>query len=513
MEDRMKKSFYITTPIYYPSQKLHIGHAYCTTIADTIARYKRLTDHDVFFLTGSDEHGQKLQRAAQSHGLQPLEYIDPIVDSFKELWRRLDISFDDFIRTSEPRHEKVVQDFFAKLQQNGDIYKGTYSGLYCTPCESYWLERDLDEHGCCPDCHRPVEKVSEEAYFFRMSKYADRILKHIEDNPNFIVPTSRRNEMINFIKQGLEDLCVSRTTFDWGIPVPDDPKHVIYVWFDAVINYITPLINDPERMQKFWPADIHLVGKEIVRFHTIIWPCMLMAADLPLPKQIYGHGWLVIDNEKMSKSKGNVVDPIALIDEFSADALRYFLLREITLGQDGTFSRDALINRINADLANDLGNLLHRTLNMIGKFQKGIVIAPRGESDIDQSLKAMASETVENYRAMMDGLELSAAIKTVWAFVSRSNKYIDETAPWKLAKDPSKAQELANVLYNLVESLRMIAVMISPFMPSTAQKIFEQLKLDPIEQLTIGSLKAFGGFPVEHEVGKPQQLFPRIITD
>ncbi len=509
----MEKNFYITTPIYYPSQKLHIGHAYCTTIADTVARYKRLTGHEVFFLTGSDEHGQKLQRAAQAHNQSPLEYIDPIVDSFKELWRRLDISYDDFIRTSEPRHQKVVQDFFERLQKNGDIYKGTYSGLYCTPCESYWLERDLDENGCCPDCHRPVEKVSEEAYFFRMSNYADRILQYIETHPDFVVPTSRRNEMINFIKQGLEDLCVSRTTFDWGIPVPNDPKHVIYVWFDAVINYITPLIGNPERMKKFWPADIHLVGKEIVRFHSIIWPCMLMAAGLPLPKQIYGHGWLVIDNEKMSKSKGNVVDPMLLIDEFGADAIRYFLLREITLGQDGSFSRDALINRINADLANDLGNLLHRTLNMIGKFQKGIVNAPRGESPIDQSLKSDARSTVENYINLMDAMELSAAIKNVWQFVSRSNKYIDETAPWKLAKDASQAQALSNVLYNLVESLRIIAVMISPLMPSTAQKIFEQLNLEPIEQLKINSIKEFGAFPRAHAVNKPQQLFPRIVVD
>ena len=507
----MGKTFYITTPIYYPSQKLHIGHAYCTTIADAIARYKRLTDHEVFFLTGSDEHGQKLQRAAEAQHKTPLEYIDPIVDSFRELWKRLDISYDDFIRTSEPRHQKVVQDFFAKLQANGDIYKGTYSGLYCTPCESYWLERDLDEHGCCPDCHRPVEKVSEEAYFFRMSKYADRILKHIEDNPEFVVPTSRRNEMINFIKQGLEDLCVSRTSFDWGIPVPGDEKHVIYVWFDAVINYITPLINDPERMQKFWPADVHLVGKEIVRFHSIIWPCMLMAANLPLPKQIYGHGWLVIGDEKMSKSKGNVVDPMLLIDEFSADALRYFLLREITLGLDGTFSRDALIGRINADLANDLGNLLHRTLNMINKFQHGIVTAPDGESSIDQSLKSDARATVEEYRRLMDQLELSSAIKTTWAFVSRSNKYIDETAPWKLAKDASKSQELSNVLYNLAESLRIIAVLISPFMPTTARAIFDQLQLEKFVEVQLEDVEAFGAFPGKHAIGKPQQLFPRIV--
>ena len=504
-----KKPFYITTPIYYPSGKLHIGHAYCT-IADAIARYKRLAGYDVFFLTGSDEHGQKIQRTAEKEGVTPLEYVDRIVAGFQELWRQLNISNDDFLRTSEPRHQEVVQEFFRRIRDKGDIYKGEYTGLYCTQCESYWTELQLDEHGCCPDCHRPIEKVSEEAYFFKMSKYADKILKYIEDNPEFIVPTSRRNEMINFIKQGLEDLCVSRTSFDWGIPVPDDEKHVIYVWFDAVINYITPLFKDPEKLNKFWPADIHLVGKEIVRFHSIIWPCMLMAMDLPLPKQIYGHGWLIVEGDKMSKSKGNVVDPMLLIEEFGADAIRYFLLREITLGQDGGFSRDALINRINADLANDLGNLLHRTLNMINKFQSGVVLEAVGESEIDKSFKADAMQTITDYKKLMDNIQLSEAIKKTWAFVSRANKYIDETMPWKLAKEEEQKQTLANTLYNLVESLRIISILILPFMPATAQKIFGQLNLDNFTEIQIEDVDKFGLFPTDHKINKPQQLFPRI---
>ncbi|MEE0457597.1 MAG: methionine--tRNA ligase, partial [Anaerovibrio sp.] len=353
-----KKSFYITTPIYYPSAKLHIGHAYCTTIADSVARFHRLADEEVFFLTGSDEHGQKIQQKAEEQGITPIEYVNPIVAGFQNLWKLLNISNDDFIRTTEKRHEKVVQEVFRRIYAKGDIYKGAYTGLYCTPCESYWTEHQLDENGCCPDCHRPVQEVSEEAYFFKISKYADRLLKYIEENPDFIQPVSRRNEMINFINQGMEDLCISRTSFDWGIPVPIDDKHVIYVWFDALTNYLTPIgyLDDPEKFQKFWPANIHLVGKEIVRFHSIIWPCILMALDLPLPKQVFGHGWLVVDGTKMSKSIGNVVDPIGLIEEFGADAIRYFLLREINLGQDGNFSRDALIQRINSDLANDLGN-------------------------------------------------------------------------------------------------------------------------------------------------------------
>ncbi len=505
-----KKTFYITTPIYYPSAKLHIGHAYCTTIADAIARFKRLAGYEVFFLTGSDEHGQKIQRVAETQGVTPIEYVDKIVAGFQELWQRLNISNNDFIRTSEMRHQKVVQEIFKKIQDKGDIYLGTYSGLYCTQCESYWTEHQLDENGCCPDCHRPIENISEQAYFFKMSKYADKILKHIEDNPNFIVPTSRRNEMINFIKQGLEDLCISRTSFNWGIPVPNDEKHVIYVWFDAVINYITPLFDDVEAFKKFWPADIHLVGKEIVRFHSIIWPAMLMAADLPLPKQIYGHGWLIVGGDKMSKSKGNVVDPLLLIDEFSADAIRYFLLREITLGQDGNFNRDALITRINADLANDLGNLLHRTLNMINKFQNGVVIASDGESEIDKSLKSDAASTVADYETLMNNIQLSDAIKRTWTFISRANKYIDETMPWKLAKDETQKQALSNTLYNLVESLRIISILISPFMPTTAEKIYEQLNLDNFDNIQLDDAKKFGKYPSGNKVGKPQQLFPRI---
>lgn len=511
-----KKPFYITTPIYYPSAKLHIGHAYCTTIADAIARFKRLAGYDVFFLTGSDEHGQKIQRTAEEQGTTPIKYVDGIVAEFQKLWVKLGVSNDDFIRTSEERHHRVVQEIFRRIKAKGDIYKGSYTGLYCTPCESYWTEHQLDENGCCPDCHRPVEQVSEEAYFFKISKYADRLLKFIDENPDFIQPVSRRNEMINFIKQGLEDLCISRTSFDWGIPVPDDDKHVIYVWFDALTNYITPIgfLDDPEKFNKYWPADIHLVGKEIVRFHTIIWPCILMALDLPMPKMVYGHGWLIVDGDKMSKSKGNVVDPMLLIDEFSADAIRYFLLREINLGQDGNFSRDALITRINADLANDLGNLLHRTLNMIGKFQGGVVLPFRDEREVDAALKAEALETVKEFKDGMESMQLGNAIKKVWSFISRANKYIDETAPWVLAKAPEKKQELANTMYCLAESLRFISVLISPYMPTTAERIWKQLALPgDFTDVLLTDIEEWGGIPENHTVGKPEQLFPRIEVE
>ncbi|MCI7078134.1 MAG: methionine--tRNA ligase [Veillonellaceae bacterium] len=508
-----KKSFYITTPIYYPSAKLHIGHAYCTTIADSVARFHRLADEEVFFLTGSDEHGQKIQQKAEEQGITPIEYVNPIVAGFQNLWKLLNISNDDFIRTTEKRHEKVVQEVFRRIYAKGDIYKGAYTGLYCTPCESYWTEHQLDENGCCPDCHRPVQEVSEEAYFFKISKYAHRLLKYIEENPDFIQPVSRRNEMINFINQGMEDLCISRTSFDWGIPVPIDDKHVIYVWFDALTNYLTPIgyLDDPEKFQKFWPANIHLVGKEIVRFHSIIWPCILMALDLPLPKQVFGHGWLVVDGTKMSKSIGNVVDPIGLIEEFGADAIRYFLLREINLGQDGNFSRDALIQRINSDLANDLGNLLHRTLNMVGKFQQGVVLAPEGRSEIDASLIEDAMSTVKTFADDMNNMKISHAIKAVWAFISRANKYIDETAPWALAKDESKKQELANTMYNLVEALRIISGLIYPYMPTTAGKLWQQLNLPgTIEELRLADIEKWGGTPVNMHIGQAQQLFPRI---
>ena len=511
-----KKPFYITTPIYYPSAKLHIGHAYCTTIADAIARFHRLEGDDVFFLTGSDEHGLKIQQKAEEAGVTPIEYTDKIVAGFQNLWKRLSISNDDFIRTTQKRHERVVQEVFRRIYAKGDIYKGEYKGLYCTPCESYWTEHQLDENGCCPDCHRPVQEVAEEAYFFKMSKYQDRVLQYIEDHPDFIQPVSRRNEMINFIKQGLDDLCISRTSFNWGIPVPIDPKHVIYVWFDALTNYLTPIgyLDNPEMFQKYWPADLHLVGKEIVRFHTIIWPCILMALDLPLPKKVYGHGWLIVDGDKMSKSKGNVIDPIGLIDEFGADAIRYFLLREINLGQDGNFSRDALIGRINSDLANDLGNLLHRTLSMTLKFQDGVVKAPAGESDVDRSLKEDARETVAFFEQNMEDMQLSLTIKKVWAFISRANKYIDETAPWALAKDPAKKQELANVLYNLTEALRVISVLISPFMPTTAVRIWRQLGLaQDFASVRTEDIEQWGGVPADLHVGTPEQLFPRIEVE
>lgn len=508
----MGKPFYITTPIYYPSAKLHIGHAYCTTIADAVARYHRLAGDDVMFLTGSDEHGQKIQRKAEEMGVTPIQYVDEIVASFQNLWKMLNISNDDFIRTTQERHHKVVQEIFRKIYEKGDIYKDKYEGLYCTPCESYWLERQLVD-GKCPDCGRPVETVQEESYFFRMSKYQDRLLQFIEENPDFIQPTSRRNEMINFIKSGLEDLCISRTTFDWGIPVPLDEKHVVYVWFDALTNYLTAAgyLDDPEKFNHFWPADVHLVGKEIVRFHSIIWPIILMALDLPLPKKVYGHGWLVVEGDKMSKSKGNVVDPVGLIEEFGADAIRYFLLREIKLGMDGNFSRDALIHRINADLANDLGNLLHRTLNMIDRFNGGVVYRSREADIYDKDLVDMAGITINGFCSSMDEMDISAAIKYVWNFIARANKYIDETMPWALAKDPEKKERLNMVLYNLFESLRKISIMIAPFMPNTAPKIWAQLGLgDDFDSVRLTEFDQWTVTEDGHKVGKPEALFPRI---
>lgn len=515
------KTFYITTPIYYPSDKLHIGHAYCTVAADAMARYKRLRGYDVMFLTGTDEHGQKIERKAEETGVTPKAYVDKIVDGIQALWKKLEISHDDFIRTTEERHKQAVQRIFAKFVEQGDVYLGEYEGWYCTPCESFFLERQLAD-GNCPDCGRPVEWLKEKSYYFRMSKYADRLLKYYEEHPEFIQPESRRNEMIeNFLKPGLTDLAVSRSTFKWGIPVPGDEEHIIYVWIDALTNYITALgygSDDPSKFHKYWPADVHLVGKEIVRFHTIYWPIMLMALGLPLPKKVFGHGWFITKEGKMSKSKGNVVDPVALIDRYGLDALRYFLLREVPFGSDGTFTPEGFIERINFDLANDLGNLLNRTVAMIDKYFDGNVPVVEGEvTAFDGDLQRLALKTVGEVEAAMDEMAFSVALSAIWQLIRRTNKYIDETQPWVLAKDEAKKAELASVMAHLAESLRFVSVMIQPFMTRAPQLIREQLGIGRAENREElagwASLASFGQIPAGLSVQKAAPIFPRLDVE
>lgn len=505
-----KEKFYITTPIYYPSANFHIGHCYTTIIADAIARYKRLTGYDVFYLTGTDEHGLKIQKKAEEAGITPQEYVDDIVENSKDLWKHLNISYDKFIRTTDKEHVECVQKIFEKLYNQGDIYKGEYKGLYCTPCESFWTETQLID-GKCPDCGRDVNEVSEEAYFFKLSKYQDRLVKFYDEHPTFIEPESRKNEMLNnFIKPGLDDLCVSRTTFNWGVPVTFDDKHVVYVWIDALSNYISALgylSDDDSLFKRYWPANLHIVGKEIVRFHTIIWPIMLMALDLPLPEKVFGHGWLVINGGKISKSLGNYKDPREYIDSYGVDAVRYFVLREVPFGSDGSFSEDALISRTNGDLANILGNLVNRTIGMANKYFDGVITNTNVKEDIDDALIKEAIDLKNVVNDYMDKLEVSKAITSIFDLLRNCNKYIDETMPWVLAKDETKKDRLNTVLYNLIECIRISTILLQAFIPDTCSKIFNQINTD---NTSYESINDFGGYKSGTKVNKAEVLFQRI---
>jgi methionyl-tRNA synthetase len=509
-----KKTFYITTPIYYPSGKLHIGHAYSTVAGDAISRYKRMRGYDVMYLTGTDEHGQKIQRKAEEKGVTPQQYVDEIVSGIQDLWKKLKITNDDFIRTTQERHKTVVAKIFDQLVKQGDIYLDEYEGWYCTSDESFFTERQLVD-GHCPDCGGKVEMVKEESYFFKMSKYVDRLVQYYDEHPEFIQPESRKNEMLNnFIKPGLEDLAVSRATFDWGIKVPGNPKHVIYVWIDALSNYITALgygTENDEKFKKYWPADVHLMSKEIVRFHTIYWPIMLMALDLPLPKKVFAHGWILMKDGKMSKSKGNVVDPVSLIDRYGLDALRYYLLREVPFGSDGVFTPEGFVERTNFDLANDLGNLLNRTIAMIEKYFDGKLPAYQlGETEVDQSLEATIKETVAQVEDSLENMQFSVALSSIWSLISRTNKYIDETAPWVLAKDDVNKDRLGNVMAHLADSLRIVAVMLQPFLTESPTEIFRQLGIQDDALKEWDSVYELGQIKAGTTVEKGNPLFPRL---
>ncbi len=509
-----KKKFYITTPIYYPSGKWHIGTCYTTIICDALARYKRMQGYDVFYLTGTDEHGQKIQKVATSNGVEVKKYIDGVVDELKRLWDLLDISYDKFIRTTDEYHEKAVQKIFQKLYDKGDIYKSAYEGWYCTPCEAFWTKTQLVD-GKCPDCGREVELTKEESYFFKLSKYQDRIQKLIEDDKDFLQPVTRQNEMLNnFIKPGLQDLCVSRTSFDWGIKVPFDPKHVVYVWIDALTNYITALGyggEDEELFKKYWPADVHMMGKEIIRFHSIIWPAILMALDLPLPKKVYGHGWLMFNNDKMSKSKGNIVDPFILCERYGVDALRYYMLKEVPFGQDGNFTNEIFLKLHNSDLANDLGNLVSRVTAMVAQYFDGVIPAPTDCYDIDKELIALAEKMYPTVTAYMDEMRVPEALETIFKVIQRANKYIDECTPWILAKSEEGRERLKTVLFNLCETIRMTSVILQPFLTQTPAKIFGKLGIKDGMGLTdFDSIVKFGVKIDGLKVDKGEQLFQRI---
>lgn len=504
------KKFYLTTPIYYPSDNLHIGHTYTTVAADVIKKYKKMEGYDVYFVTGSDEHGQKIQEKAKESGVTPKAYVDKIVADIKDLWKTLEIDYDTFIRSTDPHHEKAVQEIFTKLYEKGEIYKSKYEGHYCTPCEAFWSESQLNE-GKCPDCGRAVHLAEEEAYFFKLSEYRDRLLKLYEDNPDFIQPESRKNEMVNnFLKDGLEDLCVSRTSFDWGIKVPFDPSHVVYVWIDALSCYLTALgygTDDDQNFKDFWPANIHLVGKEIVRFHTIIWPALLMALDIELPKKVFGHGWILFEDDKMSKSKGNVIYPEPIIELYGIDAFKYFLLREFSFGQDGSFHREKFLQRLNSDLANDLGNLVSRTVTMVEKYNEGTIPSPVKPGEYDDSLKEIGVNVASKVEQYMDKLNFSLALEEIWKLIRRTNKYIDETMPWVLAKEEDKAR-LDTVLYNLTEALRIISILIKPFMEKTTVEIRRQLGLN--EEALWNDGKTWGLIQPGTKVARGPAIFPRL---